>query len=169
MIPGPVVVIVLAPMFGRLAGRVGQRTLLVPGGIVYAVSASWFLAEMTTEPHWVADVLPGQLVGGLAVAMVIPQLASAAVQGLPPDSFGAGSAVNQATRQFGATFGVALTVALLGALTPVDALDHFQRVWWLLVVCGLLTSAAALALPRRERAVDPLSVTPSPEPVGEAA
>jgi EmrB/QacA subfamily drug resistance transporter len=169
MIPGPVLVIVLAPMFGRLAGRVGQRTLLVPGGIVYAVSAAWFLAEMTTEPHWVADVLPGQLVGGLAVAMVIPQLASAAVQGLPADSFGAGSAVNQATRQFGATFGVALTVALLGTVTPVDALDHFQRVWWLLLVCGLLTSAASLALPRRNPTVDPLSVTPAPEPIGEAA
>ncbi|HET6168290.1 MAG TPA: DHA2 family efflux MFS transporter permease subunit, partial [Marmoricola sp.] len=169
MIPGPIVVIVLAPMFGRLAGRVGQRSLLVPGGIVYAVSAAWFLAEMTTQPHWVAHVLPGQLVGGLGVAMVIPHLTSAAVQGLPADSFGAGSAVNQATRQFGATFGVALTVALLGTVTPVNALDHFQRVWWLLLVCGVLTSAAALALPRRGAVAEPVLVSPSPEPIGEAA
>jgi MFS family permease len=162
-------VIVLAPMFGRLAGRVGQRALLVPGGLVYAVSAGWFLAVMTTEPHWVADVLPGQLLGGLGVAMVIPHLTSAAVQGLPADAFGAGSAVNQATRQFGATFGVALTVALLGTVTPLDALDHFQRVWWLLVICGLLTSAAALALPRRAHAEQAVTLTPSPEPIGEAA
>ena len=169
MVPGPVVVIVLAPMFGRLAGRVGQRALLVPGGLVYAVSAGWFLAVMTTEPHWVADVLPGQLLGGLGVAMVIPHLTSAAVQGLPADAFGAGSAVNQATRQFGATFGVALTVALLGTVTPLDALDHFQRVWWLLVICGLLTSAAALALPRRAHAEQAETLTPSPEPIGEAA
>ena len=41
MMPGPVVVMVLAPYFGRLAGRVGQRTLLVPGGLIYAASGVW--------------------------------------------------------------------------------------------------------------------------------
>lgn len=169
MVPGPVVVIVLAPMFGRMAGSIGQRALLVPGGIVYAASAAWFLAAVTTEPHWVAHVLPAQLLGGLGVAMVIPHLTSAAVQGLPADAFGAGSAVNQATRQFGATFGVALTVALLGTVTPLNALDHFQRVWWLMLACGVLTSAAALALPRRAHAVETVTVTPAPEPMGEAA
>jgi EmrB/QacA subfamily drug resistance transporter len=169
MVPGPVVVILLAPLFGRMAGSIGQRALLVPGGIVYAASAAWFLVAMTSEPHWVAHVLPGQLLGGLGVAMVIPHLTSAAVQGLPADSFGAGSAVNQATRQFGATFGVALTVALLGTLNPLNALGHFQRVWWLMLVCGVLTSAAALALPRRARVADAVPLTPSPEPIGEAA
>jgi EmrB/QacA subfamily drug resistance transporter len=155
MAPGPMVVMVLAPYFGRLAGRVGQRALLVPGGLVYAASGGWLLAVMDTEPAWVEHLLPGALLGGLGVALVIPHLVSAAVQGLPPDQFGAGSAVNQAIRQFGATFGVALTVALLGTLTPLNALDHFQRVWWMLLACGVLTSAAALALPGRAPAVVP--------------
>ena len=63
-------------------------------------------------------MLPGALLAGLGVALVIPHLTSAAVQGLPTDQFGAGSAVNQAIRQLGATFGVALTVALLGTRPP---------------------------------------------------
>jgi EmrB/QacA subfamily drug resistance transporter len=153
MAPGPLVVMVLAPYFGRLAGRVGQRALLVPGGLVYAASGGWLLAVMDTRPAWVEHLLPGALLGGLGVALVIPHLVSAAVQGLPPDQFGAGSAVNQAIRQFGATFGVALTVALLGTVTPLNALDHFQRVWWMLLACGVLTSVAALALPGRAAAV----------------
>lgn len=152
MMPGPVVVMVLAPVFGRLAARVGQRTLLVPGGFVYAASGAWFLWRMDTEPAYATHMLPGALLAGLGVAMVIPHLTSAAVQGLPADAFGAGSAVNQAIRQFGATFGVALTIALLGTLTPLNALDHFQRVWWMLLVCGALTSLSALALPRVSRA-----------------
>lgn len=168
MIPGPLVVMVLAPYFGRLAGRIGQRTLLVPGGLVYAASSLWFLAMMDTEPAWVDHLLPGTLIGGLGVAMVIPHLTSAAVQGLPPDQFGAGSAVNQAIRQLGATFGVALTVALLGTVTPANVLDHFQRIWWLLVVCGVLTSLAALALPRRAVSVLPV-LDDEPTPIGEAA
>jgi len=101
-------------------------------------------------------VLPAGLLAGLGVAMVIPQLTSAAVQGLPADEFGAGAAVNQATRQLGATFGVALTVALLGTVTPVNAIDHFQRVWWMLVICSVLTALAALALPRPARATAPV-------------
>lgn len=148
MMPGPVVVMVLAPAFGRIAARVGQRRLLVPGGLVYAASGLFLVTRVGAEPSWATTLLPGGLIAGLGVALVVPQLASAAVQGLPPDEFGAGSAVNQAIRQFGATFGVALVVALLGTLTPADAIDHFQRVWWLLVASGVLTSVAALALPR---------------------
>lgn len=170
MMPGPIVVIVLAPLLGRLAGRIGQRALLVPGGLVYAASGLWLLAVMTTEPHWVSHLLPGALIGGLGVALVIPHLTSAAVQGLPPDAFGAGSAVNQAIRQLGATFGIALTVALLGTVTPLNALDHFQRVWWMLAICGALTSVAALALPRGVRGSDTSTLEPvTSEPIGEAA
>ena len=148
MMPGPIVVMVLAPVFGRMAARVGQRTLLVPGGLVYAASGAWFLGRLGTEPAYASHLLPGSLLAGLGVSLVIPHLTSAAVQGLPPDTFAAGSAVNQATRQLGATFGVALTVALLGTVTPLDVVDHFQRVWWMLLLCGVLTSLAALALPR---------------------
>jgi hypothetical protein len=105
------------------------------------------------------------LLAGLGVALVIPQLTSAAVQGLPPDEFAAGAAVNQAIRQLGATFGVALTVALLGSLTPTTTADDFLGVWGMLTVCGILTSAAALPLPRPHRAPQP---NPAPVPAGLA-
>jgi EmrB/QacA subfamily drug resistance transporter len=156
MMPGPIVVMVLAPQLGRVAARFGQRALLVPGGLVYAASGGLLLALVDTEPAWAAHLLPASLLAGLGVSLVIPHLTSAAVQGLPPDEFGAGSAVNQAIRQFGATFGVALTVALLGTVTSLNALDHFQRVWWMLLACGVLTSAAALALPRPARPTRPV-------------
>jgi EmrB/QacA subfamily drug resistance transporter len=149
MIPGPLVVVVLAPRLGRLAAAYGQRALLVPGGLIWAGAGFWQLNLMSTTPDWAAHMLPASLLGGLGVSMVLPQLISAATQHLPPDERAVGSAVNQAIRQFGATFGVALTVALLGTYGPLDALDHFQRVWWMLLLSGLLTSVAALSLPRR--------------------
>ena len=166
MMPGPVVVIVLAPFFGRIAGRVGQRALLVPGGLVYAAAGLILLTRVGAEPSYAAEMLPAGLIAGLGVSLVIPQLTSAAVQGLPADEFGAGAAVNQAIRQFGATFGVALTVALLGTVTPLDAIDHFQRVWWLLVICGVLTSVASLALPRPAKVGTPVL---EPDVVGAEA
>ncbi len=161
MMPGALVVMVLAPAFGRLAARFGQQALLLPGGLVYAASGLLLIAAVRSEPAYLTHMLPAALVAGLGVSLVIPQLTSAAVQGLPPDEFGAGAAVNQAIRQFGATFGVALTVALLGTITVGNAVEHFQRVWWLLVACGALTTLAALALPRPAGPAEPV-LTPVP-------
>ena len=158
MMPGPIVVMVLAPVAGRVAARFGQRALLVPGGLVYAAAGVVLVTGVGRDPSYATELLPAGLVAGLGVALVIPQLTSAAVQGLARDEFGAGAAVNQSIRQLGATFGVAITVALLGTVTPLDAVEHFQRVWWLLVICGVLTSAAAMALPRRERVPKPAAV-----------
>ncbi|MCZ4500330.1 MAG: putative drug resistance transporter [Marmoricola sp.] len=169
MAPGPAVVMLLAPQTGKLAGRLGQRTLLIPGGLVYAASGTWSLTMLGSQSHYVTHLLPGSLLGGLGVSLVLPHLTSAAVQGLSSDAFGAGSAVNQAIRQFGATFGVALTVALLGTVTPLNVLDHFQRIWWMLVICGVLTSAAALALPRKARTVVPAAALVGTAAVGEIA
>jgi EmrB/QacA subfamily drug resistance transporter len=161
MIPGPLVVVVLAPRMGRLAATYGQRALLVPGGLVWAGTGLWQLSVMTTTPNWAGHMLPSSLLGGLGVSMVLPQLMSAATQHLPADERSVGSAVNQAIRQLGATFGIALTVALLGVYGPADALGHFQRVWWMLLISGALTSAAALYLPRRGVA---RAGAPTPEP-----
>ena len=127
---------------------------------MYAASGALLLTRLGEDPAYASQVLPASLLAGLGVALVIPQLTSAAVQGLPPDEFAAGAAVNQAIRQLGATFGVALTVALLGSLTPATTADDFLGVWGMLTVCGVLTSAAALPLPRRHRAAQP-----SPSPV----
>jgi hypothetical protein len=82
------------------------------------------------------------------VALCLPQLSSVAVQGLPADQFGAGSAVVQSIRYLGSTFGVALVVAFTTGLAAPDLLDGFHQVWTLLVVCGITVSALATRLVR---------------------
>jgi MFS family permease len=145
---GPMVVAVMAPFFGRLAGRIGQRRLLIPGGFVWAAGGAYLLAFATTTPDYVGTYLPAVLLTGLGVALCLPQLSSAAVQGLPADRFGSGSAINQAVRNLGGTFGVALVVAFTAALAADELLDGFRQVWWLLVVSGLGVSLLATRLVR---------------------
>lgn len=151
--PGPLLVAVLAPQMGRLAARVGQRPLLVVGGVSFALAGVVRAVMMGPEPDYVVDYLPTMLLTGLAVALCFPQLASVTAQALPPNRLGVGGAVNQAVRQLGGTIGVALTIALIG--TPaglLDAVDHFDRVWLVLVVSGVLTSLCALPLHTRHPA-----------------
>ncbi len=153
---GPLIVAVTAPFFGRLAARVGQRRLIVPGGLVWAAGGLVLLTRATTTADYLTEYLPAMTLTALGVSLTLPQLSSAAVQGLPPDRFGSGSAVNQAVRNLGATLGVAVVVAFTAELAPENVLDTFHRVWWLLVGCGVVVSLLATRLPRRITATKPV-------------
>lgn len=148
IVPGPLVVAALAPQAGRLAGRYGQGALLVPGGVLYAAASAWYILAVDATPSYWASWFPGTIIGGLGVAMCLPQLASAAVQGLPPDRLAAGSGVNQALRQVGSTIGVAGAVAITGTAAGGDLLGRYRGVWWLIVGSGLGVSVVATQLRR---------------------
>jgi EmrB/QacA subfamily drug resistance transporter len=152
MAPGPLVVLVLARRFGRLAARIGTRPLIISGALVYALGGVILVTTVNETPNYATSMLPAWLLTGLGVALALPQLSSASVQGLPPDRYALGSAVNQTMRQLGATFGVALVVSFIAGATPGDALAHFQRAWWMVIACGILTSVVAVALPPPVRA-----------------
>ena len=151
---GPLIVACSAPLFGRLAQRVGQRRLLVPGGLVWAAGGLLLLVRVTPVPAYLTHYLPSVVLTGFGVALCLPQLSSVSVQGLPKNSYGAGSAVNQAVRNLGATLGVALAVAFT-TRGPAASIAGFQRVWWLLVVSGLSVTALSSLLPRRAREAAP--------------
>ncbi len=152
MAPGPLVVLVFARRFGRLAARIGTRPLIIGGALVYALGGVILVTTVNETPNYATSMLPAWLLTGLGVALALPQLSSASVQGLPQDRYALGSAVNQTMRQLGATFGVALVVSFIAGATPGDALSHFQRAWWMVIACGTLTSVVAFALPHPVRA-----------------
>lgn len=79
-------------------------------------------------------------------------MTSVAAQALPANQVGVGGGTTQAIRQFGGSFGVAATIALLGTMTGLaDALAGFDRVWWFTIAGGLLTAACALPLQTKRR------------------
>ena len=149
--PGPAFVALLAPRMGSLAGRIGQRPILVVGGIAYALGGAYRLVMLGGEQRYLLDYFPSMILTGVGVACCLPQLSSAVAQALPPNRIGIGGASLQAVRQLGGTFGVALAIALIGAPSSLDdALASFDRVWWIIVIGGLATSA--LVVPMRTRA-----------------
>lgn len=167
--PGPLVVAVLAPFVGRLAARVGQRPLLLVGGLVYATGGLLRLLLLDAEIAYVRNYLPSMIFTGLGVSLCLPQLSSVIGQALPPDRFGVGGAVNQALRQFAGTLGVALTIGLTADATGLaDLVAAFDRVWWVLVAGGVATTV--LAVPLRTPATAPvLVVADVAAPVGAEA
>lgn len=112
--PGPLMVIPVAIVTGRLAGRYGHRPFLVGGALLFAAAGLWFLLVPGIEPAYATQWLPELFLSGASVGLVMPSLSGAAVSKLPAAHYAVGSAVNQATRQIGAVIGVAITVVLLG-------------------------------------------------------
>ena len=137
--PGPLMVIPVAILTGRLAARLGHRPFLVGGSLLYAAAGLWFLLVPGTDAAYVTQWLPGLLLSGTSVGLVLPSLAGAAVSRLPAQHYAVGSAVNQATRQIGAVIGVAITVLLLGHGAVERA--TFDSVYALHVALALVTAA----------------------------
>lgn len=141
--PGPLLVVATAIVSGRIAARTGHRPFLVGGALLYAASGAWFLFVPGTTPEYLTQWLPGVVMSGLGVGLVLPSLSGAAVNKLPADQYAVGSAVNQATRQIGSVLGVAITVLLLGH-AGLERAD-FTPLYALHVGLALLT--ALLCLP----------------------
>jgi MFS family permease len=147
--PGPLLVMPAAIVTGRLASRLGHRRFLVGGSMLYAISSLWFLLVPGNEPNYVLHWLPGLIMSGLAVGLVLPSLSAAAVSRLPAAHYAVGSAVNQATRQIGSVLGVALTVALLGHAT-LQRTD-FDALYLLHAALALLTGLLCLPVDTKPR------------------
>jgi len=138
IIPGPLTVIPVAIATGRLAGRYGYRRFLVSGSLLYAVTGTWFYFIPGVSPEYGSHWLPGLLISGASVGLVMPSLAGAAVSRLPVEHYAVGSAVNQATRQMGAVIGVAIVVMLLGHGIPTRA--SFDAVYGTHIALALITA-----------------------------
>lgn len=139
--PGPLAVIPVAIISGKIASRFGHRNILIYGCLMFACSAAWYLNVPGYTPEYLSDWLPGQLITGAAIGMVMPALSAAAVYDLPRKDYAIGSAINQAIRQIGTVIGVAVTVALL--MHQHLQLEDFHLLYQLQI--GLVLVAALLA------------------------
>ncbi|MFP3605946.1 MFS transporter [Paraburkholderia sp. SIMBA_053] len=138
IIPGPLTVIPVAIATGRLAGRYGHRRFLVGGALLYAAAGTWFYFVPGVSPEYGTHWLPGLLMSGASVGLVMPSLAGAAVSRLPVNHYAVGSAVNQATRQMGAVIGVAIVVMLLGHGVATRA--SFDAVYGTHIALAIITA-----------------------------
>ena len=144
--PGPLTVIPVAIVAGRIADRHGHRALLVAGGLVFALGGALLYSVLESPPDFIHTWLPRALLTGTAVGLVLPSLSGAAVHGLPPSEFALGSAINQAVRQIGAVIGVGLVIALLGRAGPSTGIAGFVHVVQILVAGGILTALICLGI-----------------------
>lgn len=103
-------ILVTATLSGRLSSKVPVRLLIGPGLLLVGVGLL-LMRSLTAASTW-THLIPGMIVGGLAVGLVNPPLASTAVSVVRPQHAGMASGINSTFRQVG----IATGIALLGSL-----------------------------------------------------
>lgn len=166
MTPGPLIVMVVAPLAGRLAARHGHRVLLIPGGVIFALGFLLRYMATSSTPHYIAEWLPAVIPSGIGVGLILPSLAAAATHNLAPHRFALGSGVNQAIRQIGAVLGVAIIIAMVGRARGPEALPAFETMFLLLGLGGILTSLISTTIDTRPSA-DSARIDAGPAPPRE--
>jgi len=112
-LPMTVLIILVAPIAGKYSDRVGSRWLMGGGMILLATSLLIFSRLDQTSNFW--DVLPGLLVGGFGMAIVMTPTTAAAMGSVPVDKAGVGSAVLNSMRQVGGALGIAVMGAIIAS------------------------------------------------------
>lgn len=114
-LPTTLVIMVISPISGRLADRIGPRWPIVIGMAMIALSL--YLFSTIDNSSTFSDLLPSFLILGAGIGLTMSPMSTAAMNAVPKTKAGVASGVLSMFRMIGGTFGV----AALGALFQGEA------------------------------------------------
>jgi EmrB/QacA subfamily drug resistance transporter len=113
-LPSTLMIVLIAPIAGRLADRVGPRPLMTFG--LLAVSGSLFWQSQLTVSSAYDTLLPGFILMGIGMAFVMSPMSTAAMNSVDQAKAGVASGILSMSRMVGGTFGVAVLGAMVSTL-----------------------------------------------------
>jgi EmrB/QacA subfamily drug resistance transporter len=142
--PGAIVVVVVsATLAGQLIDRWGVGFVAASGAVLYAAGAIVWLCRVGPEPNYLADFLPGQILTGTGIGLVMPSLSAVPGRALPAHRWGAGSALMNTARQLGSVLG---TVIVTFVYQPGIELAAVRHSWALIAAVAVASALVAVAL-----------------------
>lgn len=152
-LPATVLMLLLSSRAGALTTRLGPRIPLTAGPLVAAAGTAW-LAFVDAGDSYVVDILPGVLLFGLGLVLLVAPLTTTVLAAAPDRLAGTASGVNNAVSRAAGLLAVAALPSLVGLSArdyadPVALTDGYRSA--MLVVTGLLVAGglSALLIPRR--------------------
>ena len=148
MLPMAAMVLVFAPLSGRLVGSRGPRPPLLAAGVAL-IAAVAMLTQLQASSS-IAYVLIAYTVFGVGFGLVNPPITNTAVSGMPASQAGVAAAVASTSRQVGLTLGVALAGAIAGGSAALDGgasagfTTAARPAWW--VILGAVATVLVLAV-----------------------
>ncbi|MDU0312872.1 MFS transporter [Phycicoccus sp. M110.8] len=155
LLPVTGLMLALSARSGALADRIGPRLQLTTGPLVCALGLLLML-RIGPDADYLTTVLPGVVVFGLGLAVLVAPLTATALSSAPAEHAGLASGVNNAVARTGGLLAVAAVPALAGLTgevydDPVRFAEGFRTVLLCAVVLLVLGASAAALLSERRR------------------
>ena len=163
LLPWTLMIVIFAPIAGKLSDRVGSRWLMAGGMTVVALCCLLLSTIGLHTSFW--QLLPAFVLGGLGMSFVMTPMSAAAMGAAPVEKAGVASGVLNTFRQVGVALGIGITGAIVadraaaalrgGATQPqafVDGLTFGMRISALICLGG---AVAAAVLVRKYRHAEP--------------
>ncbi len=158
ILPWTAMPIFVAPIAGALSDRIGGRPLMVTGLALQAAGLAWIAAVSTPTVAYSALVLPF-ILSGAGMALYFAPVANVVLSSVRPEEEGQASGANNAIRELGGVFGVAVLASVFAHYggyrteqTFVDGLVPAIYVGAGFVAAG---AVAALGIARKVRRPEP--------------
>ena len=159
-LPMTILIILIAPISGKASDRIGSRALMTAGMLCLSASLIVFSRLGLDSTFW--DILPGLVVGGFGMALVMTPMTAAALGSVPVEKSGVGSGVLNTFRQLGGALGIAVMGAIVasyvdlgaGRPDPSSFIDGFQAALRVSAVFALIGAVVAVTTIRKHRHQD---------------
>jgi EmrB/QacA subfamily drug resistance transporter len=161
-LPTTLVIMVIAPIAGRLTDRIGPRPLIVAGLTI--VSVSLFMQSAIDASTGYSDLLVPFILMGVGIALTMSPMSTAAMNAVAEAKAGLASGLLSMSRMVGGTFGIAVLGAVFqaqsrgeleSALVPVDiGQRRIEAIAEQLGSGGLESTISGLPATQAERAAE---------------
>lgn len=146
LVPAPIIAVLISPLTGRWADRVGHRWLLASGCCCLALSYLLYIPILTDDPAVWTVFVPVSMLGGLGVGLTVATWSSAGLSDIPQERFGVAGATFNTLRQAAYALGVAVSITLIATATDAEDLTTLRGIRWAWVFVGIMYLLAAVSV-----------------------
>jgi EmrB/QacA subfamily drug resistance transporter len=166
ILPWTAMPIFVAPIAGALSDRIGGRVIMATGLALQAIGLGWLAAVSTpTVPY--AELVAPFFVSGIGMALFFAPVANVVLSSVRPEEEGQASGANNAIRELGGVFGVAVLASIFSSFGGYGSGQHFVDgmvpAVWVGAALVAVAAVAAFAIPRRKRPAEVEELRPGLE------
>ncbi|HWH27077.1 MAG TPA: DHA2 family efflux MFS transporter permease subunit [Pseudolysinimonas sp.] len=141
---------IVAPLAGIFAPRVGTRILIVAGLLFQAAGLFWLATVLNADTAY-GTMLPAFISAGIGMGLVFAPVSTAVLARIAPADTAKASGTNSTLREIGVALGIAVLTAVFtganGELTPTGYVDAAIPAVYVGAFVVLATAIIALFLP----------------------
>jgi EmrB/QacA subfamily drug resistance transporter len=157
--------VLVAPVAGALSDRIGGRPLLVAGLALQAIGLGW-LSAVTSPTVAYPTLVPAFIVAGVGMSLFFAPVANVVLSSVRRDQEGIASGANNAIRELGGVFGIAILGAVFsghgGYASGQAFVSGLSWALWVGAAAVAVAAGAALLLPRfRAASATPAAALPA--------